>query len=512
MEELVGKFANQFILTDEEKLELAAPRGHAIRRERYFLVGQVLSLKPICRDGLLKLFKMLWKDNGLRIGGLGDGRLVFEVSSVEAKNLALSGRPWHFDKSLLVIECANGRGPFNSIPLTDEFFWVQVHGLDPDDMTDEIGKLVGDYLGEFIRSDPGMDGVCMARFMRIRVKINVSKPLKRTVRIRINDKSQFYNLKYERLPNFCYICGCFNHLDVDCDKRDRSKALVLQHQFGSFLRADPDDSLSINMRPTRFFEPLKPAWSLRAPDFIDSVTGSVRNRSVFEADCSSDGTFHCAPVGGAAGVMDTDEDFGPTLSKRRRLSGKAGNCTPSEAVSTMILDKGVEKSCCIEKCDEGSSVVSALPVPHIINPVNVSSGDSLGTTVGSRGLKSIGTFESSEDVNVDFERTGARGSEKEGADVNEAIAHASTVLLAGESFNKIGPRQSVGPSEARIFKKWKARAREAGSCGIGPVLGSSTRISSSEVPCIQVFESLCSDAVSADTVVGSGSRTHHEQC
>jgi len=31
------------------------------------------------------------------------------------------------------------------------------------------------------------------------------------------DKEVWVSFKYERLPNICYWCGCFNHDDKDCE-------------------------------------------------------------------------------------------------------------------------------------------------------------------------------------------------------------------------------------------------------------------------------------------------------
>ena len=47
------------------------------------------------------------------------------------------------------------------------------------------------------------------------------------------------SFKYERLPNFCFWCGCLNHSDKDCELWIESKGTLTpeQQQFNSSLKA-----------------------------------------------------------------------------------------------------------------------------------------------------------------------------------------------------------------------------------------------------------------------------------
>ncbi|CAN1790697.1 hypothetical protein LINPERHAP1_LOCUS18918 [Linum perenne] len=49
--------------------------------------------------------------------------------------------------------------------------------------------------------------------MRIRVKLDVRKSLKRGEVIRKPSKELKVTFKYERLPTFCFICGRISHID-----------------------------------------------------------------------------------------------------------------------------------------------------------------------------------------------------------------------------------------------------------------------------------------------------------
>ncbi|CAN1337667.1 hypothetical protein LINPERPRIM_LOCUS37691 [Linum perenne] len=56
--------------------------------------------------------------------------------------------------------------------------------------------------------------------MRLRVKFDVTKPLKCENKIRaLGQEWTTCNFKYERLPTFCYICEKLGHLHHQCEVR-----------------------------------------------------------------------------------------------------------------------------------------------------------------------------------------------------------------------------------------------------------------------------------------------------
>jgi hypothetical protein len=55
--------------------------------------------------------------------------------------------------------------------------------------------------------------------MRLKVRINVNKPLQQSWKVRANEGNYVQILfKYERLGIFCYLCGLLRHTDKNCPK------------------------------------------------------------------------------------------------------------------------------------------------------------------------------------------------------------------------------------------------------------------------------------------------------
>lgn len=84
--------------------------------------------------------------------------------------------------------------------------WIQIHDL-PDLFFHLIKSLAG-TVGEFIYAEQ--------KSQDFKVKIDVTKPLKNVVSLVIKKKREIFIVKYERLPDWCAVCGHLGHLFKEC--------------------------------------------------------------------------------------------------------------------------------------------------------------------------------------------------------------------------------------------------------------------------------------------------------
>lgn len=128
--------------------------------------------------------------------------------------------PWNFDGHLLLShKMVAGEIP-TTIPLHHALFWVQVHDLPMGCMALEVGKLMGNFVGELVEYDPKNSSDFWKSYMCIRVKLDVRVPLKRGKKIRLyNGVISQVRFKYERLTVFYFFCGMLGHSDTMCEKR-----------------------------------------------------------------------------------------------------------------------------------------------------------------------------------------------------------------------------------------------------------------------------------------------------
>lgn len=82
--------------------------------------------------------------------------------------------------------------------------------------------------------------------MRVRVALNVEKPLKRRIKIkRVGDSWSWINFKYERLGTFCFVCGKHGHEERECSVVYDNPEREISRAYVSWLRA-PSKNASMN--------------------------------------------------------------------------------------------------------------------------------------------------------------------------------------------------------------------------------------------------------------------------
>ena len=132
-----------------------------------------------------------------------------------------------FDKCLLILHKLEASDAMNKIEFNRATFWVQIHGLPTMSLAKDIGLRIGSTLGSVEKVDVDVKGFSLGGHLRIRVSLDISKPLCKGRVVKLGSPSPVWvEFKYERLPIFCYWCG-----KVDHDERDgllwiRSKEIL----------------------------------------------------------------------------------------------------------------------------------------------------------------------------------------------------------------------------------------------------------------------------------------------
>ena len=153
----------------------------------------------------------------------------------------LSAEPWSFDKSLMVLNRYDKETTIHASNLTKITFWVQVFDIPLHFRNREVAEQICESVGTIHHPDdaPECDG---GSFIRVRVRIDTSRPLCRGRLINLDDgKEHWVSFKYERLTNFYYWCGCATYVDRDCQLWIESEGSLnpADQQFGPWLRALP---------------------------------------------------------------------------------------------------------------------------------------------------------------------------------------------------------------------------------------------------------------------------------
>lgn len=116
--------------------------------------------------------------------------------------------------------------------------WVWIHDLRAGFMTEKVVQEVGNYIGTFVESCQSNFTCIWREFLRVRVKVDLEKPLKRRMKVRKAGNEWFWIVfKYENAPTFCFICGILGHSDKFCSRLFDTLEEEIAKPYGVWMRA-----------------------------------------------------------------------------------------------------------------------------------------------------------------------------------------------------------------------------------------------------------------------------------
>lgn len=149
----------------------------------------------------------------------------------------MEGRPWSFENKLLVLQEIEKDVQPSDMVLNFSPFWIRLYNLPFGYRSDDRIKALARSLGQCMEIEE--DFLNINPYRRIRVLVDISKPLKRFQLIRVKGNNTVkVTLKYERLPHFCFLCGLMSHTEKDCtvvSEEDRETG----QGWGMDIRASP---------------------------------------------------------------------------------------------------------------------------------------------------------------------------------------------------------------------------------------------------------------------------------
>ncbi|TXG51194.1 hypothetical protein EZV62_023718 [Acer yangbiense] len=150
------------------------------------LVGKILSSKGVNRDAFMCVVGRIWQvKKGLDIESVSGNTFTFHLRDEYDLNRVIYGSPWSFDNALIALEKPVGMGTLDSLNFDTADFWVQIHQVPLLCMTHDIGRFLGGMIGEVLDVDGGNSGDCVGKFMRVRIRVDIKKSLKRCLRVDI---------------------------------------------------------------------------------------------------------------------------------------------------------------------------------------------------------------------------------------------------------------------------------------------------------------------------------------
>lgn len=208
------------VLTKGEQVRIVVTEedvGEARVHGAYCLVGKLWTNKKTNKEAFRTVLARIWRAEGrMSLKELQDNMWIFEFSDAETKFRVLEGRPWSYDRQILVLHDFDGFTPPSQMVFTHSPWWIQVHDMPLLCMTKSVGSKIGESLGSLEEVDVASNGVGWGRYLKIRVTLDLTKPLERGRALQFEGKSIWVNFRYEQLPIFCFNCGRIIHGGKGC--------------------------------------------------------------------------------------------------------------------------------------------------------------------------------------------------------------------------------------------------------------------------------------------------------
>jgi 14-3-3 protein epsilon len=182
----------------------------------------------------------LWKPvKGVTIKEATQGKFLFHFAHPFDMEAVLNGGPWTFDNNMLLLEQVQIGMQIENIPLVHTTMWVQIHNLPMGLMKENVGMRLANYIGSFVEYDKNNGSSFWRQYMRVRVKLDVRKPLKRDTKV-MNKEGQWctVNFKYEKLGIFCFVCGIMGHAENKCEVRFGMEQDDGRREWSAEIRVD----------------------------------------------------------------------------------------------------------------------------------------------------------------------------------------------------------------------------------------------------------------------------------
>ncbi|KAE8771138.1 hypothetical protein D1007_57022 [Hordeum vulgare] len=133
------------------------------------------------------------------------------------RNKAIHHGPWDFKGMALVIAEYDVFTKPELVKLDRIETWCQIHTL-PDMVLkrENFVKAMAARIGEALELQIVFPNGFVGEFVRARVRLDINKKLTQFVSFTKAGQTDFYEVKFEKLPVFYYKCGLLGHLHEEC--------------------------------------------------------------------------------------------------------------------------------------------------------------------------------------------------------------------------------------------------------------------------------------------------------
>ncbi|KAM0838028.1 hypothetical protein ACQ4PT_061254 [Festuca glaucescens] len=216
---------------------------------RWLAIGKVHTTRSFSAEALFENMKVVWnlsRDPTFREAG--KNLFIFQMHCLGDWKKVVHQGPWTFRGWGVLIEDYDGICDPEQFVFGGLYVWSQIHGIPElyrkpaivDDLARRVGKV------KEVQMSPKL--FYEGNYVRIRVRIDISRPLLRFASLTMPEGKRRLAVKYEKIPFFCKRCGFFGHDHEECGDGVWDEK---QLQYGTWMLATRRESQP-SSAPRRF--------------------------------------------------------------------------------------------------------------------------------------------------------------------------------------------------------------------------------------------------------------------
>lgn len=238
--------------------------------EEHTIIAQILTSKTINMNAFRSTMVKAWNPKGKFLTNQlqqNSMAFIFESQNDFQKITNLS---WCFRESQVIINHWPPDKALHEIDMTKNTFWIQATNLPACLINNQTASFIGNIVGEFIKTDNLTSSHKWKRSLRIKVHVDITKPLQDHVDIpRQGTTNLLTEIRYERLAEFCFFCGMLGHKVFNCIfSTDYVPIEISNCKYGPWLKTEnihiqnplflKTSQKTISQNPSQFGKPTHP--------------------------------------------------------------------------------------------------------------------------------------------------------------------------------------------------------------------------------------------------------------
>jgi hypothetical protein len=190
-----------------------------VSRGKTCIIGKLIADRLVSKEVLKDSLSRWWKiREELSFKVLGDNLFLIDFTYKEDKERVLARQSWVFENSLFLIEDFDRTVAPTEFTFDKASFWVQMTNLPLGCMGKEISEMIGASVGVVQAIDTDGEGLGRGESLRAKILLDLSKPLPKGRKIKLQGSTRWVTFKYEHLPKFCFNCGVIVHGKFRCSR------------------------------------------------------------------------------------------------------------------------------------------------------------------------------------------------------------------------------------------------------------------------------------------------------